>query len=186
VDHHDRIADAVDLLDHGRREVLVDDLVALLEVLDVLVADVGRVGQIPQVVLDEPQQRVGDVVVEAVVGLVAGGHQADLVLTAGLRAHLERLAIAVAQLDQVTLGHRRGDPDRATVRRQARQRRHEPATTARERSVGAERHRPAIGHQQQRRGLKRLRMRLFGHGRRSYPRTTGWSRDRSASAADRA
>ena len=58
VDHHDRLLVALDLLDHRAREVLVDDVVAELEGLDLLAADVRRVGEVPQVVLDEPQHRV--------------------------------------------------------------------------------------------------------------------------------
>ena len=69
VDHDDRLVLALDLLDDGSREVLVDDLVAVVEGVDLVLAHVGRVGEIPQVVLDEPQHRVGDDVVEAVVGL---------------------------------------------------------------------------------------------------------------------
>ena len=46
----------------------VDDLVAVLPGLDLLAADVRRVGEVPEVVLDEPQHRVRDHVVEAVVG----------------------------------------------------------------------------------------------------------------------
>src|SRR5919107_517874 len=62
------------------REVAVDLLVALLEGEHLVPADVRRVAQVPQVVLDEPQQRVGDDVVEAVVGVLVADHQADLVL----------------------------------------------------------------------------------------------------------
>ena len=69
MDHHDRLVDALELLHDRPREVLVDDVVAELERLDLLAADVRRVGQVPQVVLDEPQHRVGEHVVEAVIGL---------------------------------------------------------------------------------------------------------------------
>ena len=82
VDHHHRLLDALELLDHGPREVLVDDVVAELERLDLLAADVRRVGQVPQVVLDEPQHRVGEHVVEAVVGLRVADHQPHLELAA--------------------------------------------------------------------------------------------------------
>ena len=82
VDHHHRLLDALDLLEHGPRQVLVDGVVAELERLGLVAADVRRVGQIPQVVLDEPQHRVGDDVVEAVVGLGVGGDELDPVLVA--------------------------------------------------------------------------------------------------------
>ena len=90
VDHHDRFARALDLLDDRAREVLVDDVVAELERLDLLAADVRRVGEVPEVVLDEPQHRVREHVVEAVVGLGVAHDQPHLVLAAGGRAHGER------------------------------------------------------------------------------------------------
>ena len=80
VDHHDRLGDALELLDDRAGEVLVDDVVAELEGLDLLAADVRRVREIPQVVLDEPQHRVGEDVVEAVVGLGVGDDEPDLEL----------------------------------------------------------------------------------------------------------
>jgi hypothetical protein len=79
VDHHDRLVDPVDLLEHRLREVLVDDVVAVLERLDLVAADVRGVGEVPEVVLDEPQHRVGEDVVEAVVGLVVGLDEAHAV-----------------------------------------------------------------------------------------------------------
>src|ERR1035438_1183694 len=54
-----RLGDAGDLVDDRPREVLVDDVVAELEGLDLVAPDVRGVGEVPQVVLDEPQQRVG-------------------------------------------------------------------------------------------------------------------------------
>ena len=48
VDHHDRLVDALDLLDDGDREVLVDDVVAVLERLDLVAADVRRVATGPR------------------------------------------------------------------------------------------------------------------------------------------
>ena len=47
-----------------------------------MAADVRRVGQVPQVVLDEPQHRVGEDVVEAVVGVGVGLDEAHVVLAA--------------------------------------------------------------------------------------------------------
>jgi hypothetical protein len=69
VNHHDRIVDVGDLVDDDAGEILVDDVVAELEGFDLVAADVRRVRQVPEVVLDEPQHRVGEDVVEAVVGV---------------------------------------------------------------------------------------------------------------------
>ena len=89
VDHHDRLVDAVDLARAtAAREVLVDDLVAVLEGLDLVLRGCpGALDRSQQVVLDEPQHRVGDDVVEAVVGLGLGRHEPDLVLAAARRLH---------------------------------------------------------------------------------------------------
>ena len=88
----------LDLLDHtGAREILVDDVVAELEGLDLAAADVRRgVGQIPQVMLNEPQHRVGDHVVETVIGVGVRRDQADLIFVAvgglhGARATVVRV-----------------------------------------------------------------------------------------------
>ena len=149
VHHHDRLLDLGDLLDHGAREVLVDDVVAELEGLDLVAADVGRVGEVPEVVLDEPQHRVGEDVVEAVVGVGVGLDEAHQVVAAGRRAHLERLPAVAARGARVVLAHRRGDPDRVAVRRQPAQRRDEAAAAALHRPVGLEGDRPAVGDQHQ-------------------------------------
>ena len=85
VDHDDRVLDALDLLEHRTSEVLVDDLVAVLERVDLVLADVRSVGQVPEVVLDEPQHRVRDDVVEAVVGVRVRGDEPDLVVAAARR-----------------------------------------------------------------------------------------------------
>ena len=128
VDHHDRFAGVLDLLDDRPGEVLVDDVVAELEGLDLLAADVGGVGEVPQVVLDEPQHRVGEHVVEAVVGLGVADDEAHLVLAAGGRAH-RRSARPPCSCETrgVVLVHRRGDPDRLAVGGQPGERRHQAA-----------------------------------------------------------
>ncbi len=65
-----------------------------------MAADVRGVGQIPQVVLDEPQHRVREHVVEAVVRLRVARHQAHLELLARGGAHGERAAaVGAGDLD---------------------------------------------------------------------------------------
>ena len=120
VDHHDRLLDALDLLEHRAREILVDRVVAELERLGLVAADVGRVREIPQVVLDEPQHRVGDDVVEAVVGVRVGGDQLDAVLVAVRGADRERAAAVALGDRDVLVGHRRGDPGHVAMRGEAR------------------------------------------------------------------
>ena len=156
VDHHDRLLGALELLDDGAREILVDDVVAELERLDLLAADVRRVGQVPQVVLDEPQHRVGEHVVEAVVGVRVADHQPHLILAAGGGAHREGAPGVLARDLHVVLAHRRGDPDRFAVGGEARQRRHQSAGAALHLSAGGKRDRPAVAHQHQRSTLCRL------------------------------
>ena len=92
MDHDHRLVLAVDLLQHGVGQVLVDDVVAELERLHLVAADVRRVAQVPQVVLDEPEHRVGEDVVEAVVGVGVRGHEAHADVAAVRRRDLEGLA----------------------------------------------------------------------------------------------
>ena len=156
VDHHDRFAGPLELLDDGAREVLVDDVVAELERLDLLAPNVRRVREIPEVVLDEPEHRVGEDVVEAVVCVGVADDQAHLVLAAPGRAHRERTASVAAGDLGVVLVHRRGDPDRFPVGGQPGQRRHQPSGAALHLSAGLERHRATVAHQHERGALRRL------------------------------
>ena len=127
VDHHDRPLEPLDLLHHRPRQVLVDGVVAELERLGLVAADVRRVRQVPQVVLDEPQHRVRGDVVEAVVGVGVGRDQLDPVLAAARRLHGERLALVALGDGRVLLGHRRRDPGHVAVGGEADQRGHQAA-----------------------------------------------------------
>ena len=69
MEHHHGLLLVLDLLEHRARQVRVDRAVAVLVGLDLVAADVRRVREVPEVVLDEPQHRVRDHVVEAVVRL---------------------------------------------------------------------------------------------------------------------
>ena len=157
VHHHHRLARALQLLHHRPREVLVDGVVAELERLDLLAADVRRVGEVPQVVLDEPQHRVGEHVVEAVIRLGVAHHQAHLELAARRRAHREGAPAVLARDLRVVLVHRRGDPDRVAVGGQPGQRRHQAARAALHLAARLERDRPPVAHQHQRSSLCRCR-----------------------------
>ena len=200
VDHHDRALDPLDLLEHRARQILVDDVVAELERLGLVAADVRGVGQIPQVVLDEPQHRVGDDAVEAVVGIGVGGDQLDAVLGPVRALDRERMAAVPAGHRDVAVAHRRGDPGDLTVPREAHQRGHQAAGAALRLAVGLERHRAAVGDEDQRVGSspspspaladarcrRRPRARAVRAARRSRPRsTTSGSRGRSRAAGGR-
>ena len=65
VEHHDGVARPSTSSSTALGEVLVDHAVALLVGVDLVLADVRRVREVPEVVLDEPQHRVRDDVVEA-------------------------------------------------------------------------------------------------------------------------
>ena len=125
VDHHHGFVGVLDLLEHGAGEVLVDDVVAELECLGLVAADVRGVRQVPEVVLDEPQQRVGDDVVEAVVGLGIRLDQLHQVLVAVGRLDRERTPPVAPRRGRVLLGHRRGDPGDLAVGREPDQGRHQ-------------------------------------------------------------
>ncbi|CAB5030308.1 unannotated protein [freshwater metagenome] len=144
MDHHDRVRLAFDLLDHCLREVVVDDLVAELKGVDLPLPNVRRVRDVPEVVLDEPQHRVGEDVVEAVECLGFAGHQSDLVLAAEWRLDAERMAVGLSSSLDVAVRHRARDPDCLAVRDEACQRRDQTATAASDLAVIAECHRPAV------------------------------------------
>ena len=162
VNHHDGLLDVGDLIDDDAGEILVDDVVAELEGLDLVAANVGRVRQVPQVVLDEPQHRVGEDVVEAVVGVGIGLDEPHEVGAAARRADLERALSVPRGRCRVVLGHRRGDPDHLAVRGKPGERGDEPAAAARDRPVGLERDRATVRDEHQSPAL-------FAHNRRRYP-----------------
>src|ERR1019366_4980197 len=111
--------------------------------------------------LDEPQHRVGDDVVEAVVGVGVRSHQLDAVLASVRRAYGKRPAVvSLAGLD-VLVGHRGGDPGGLPMGGQPDQRRHEPAGSALDLPTGPEGHRAAVGDKHHRR--------VRGHRRPIYP-----------------
>ena len=129
VEHHERLLEALDLAQDGGGDVGVDRLVAVLPGVDLLPADVRGVGEVPEVVLDEPEDRVGDHVVEAVVGVRVGLDQQHAV--ARSRRSRARPARRRARRDRdVLVGHRRGDPERVAVRDQPREGGHEAAAAA--------------------------------------------------------
>ena len=154
MDHHDRLVLALDLLEHRLGEVLVDDVVAELEGLDLVPADVRRVALVPEVVLDEPEHRVGEDVVEAVVGLGVGGDEAHAELPAVRRLDLEGAAAVLVGLLDVAVGHRRRDPDRVAVGGEADQRGGEPAGAALDRPVVLVGDRSPVGDEDQRSAVR--------------------------------
>ncbi len=110
VEHHQRLLVVGDRPHHGFGDIVVDDLVAVLPRVELLLANVGRVREVPEVVLDEPQNRVRDHVVEAVVGVGVGFDQADVVLDV-VDLERDRAPARLAGDGGILLGHRRGDPE---------------------------------------------------------------------------
>ena len=133
MEHHQRSLLALDLRHHRLGDVAVDRLVAEVPGVELLLADVRRVGEVPEVVLDEPEDRVGDHVVEAVVGLGVAADQQHAVVDAVDR-ELDRAAVLLGDGD-VLVGHRRGDPERVAVGDQARERRDQAAAAAAQRAL---------------------------------------------------
>ena len=150
VDHHDWPLDVPDLLQHGPRQILVHDVVAELEGLGFVTADVRGVGLVPQVVLDEPQQRVREDVVEAVVRLGFRGDQLDPVLAAARGADRERMAAVAFGHRHILIGHRRGDPGDVAMGRESDQCGHKAAGPAADLSVWFERDGATVRNEHQR------------------------------------
>ena len=128
VEHHQRPLTPLDLTQHRPGDVPVDRLVAEVPGVELLLADVRRVGEVPEVVLDEPEDRVGDHVVEAVVGFGVAADQQHPVVDPVDR-ELDRPAALLGDGD-VLVGHRRGDPERVAVGDETGERRHQPAAAA--------------------------------------------------------
>ena len=159
VQHHQRPLLALDLRQHRLGDVAVDRLVAVVPGVELLLADVRRVGEVPEVVLDEPEDRVGDHVVEAVVGFGVAADQPHPVVDAVDR-ELDRAALLFGDGD-VLVGHRRGDPERVAVGDQAGERGDQAAAAAAHGAlavlVALELQRAPVGDDDQRRGAPRRR-----------------------------
>ena len=134
VEHHHRVVVALDLLEHRPREVLVDRAVALLVGHDLVAPDVGRVREVPEVMLDEPQHRVRHHVVEAVVRLRVARHELHPVVVA-VQVDLERSAAVLFGDLGVLIRHCRGHPDGVAVMDEPLQRGHETAAATRRLSI---------------------------------------------------
>ena len=93
-DHDPAVAVVAELVEDGLAEQAVDRQVAVAPGVELVLADVGVAGEVPQVVLDEPQHGVGDDVVEEVVGLALGGHVAHLVVSPSRSTRSELAAAA--------------------------------------------------------------------------------------------
>ena len=151
VQHHQRPLAALDLAQHRAGDVAVDRLVAEVPGVELLLADVGSVGEVPEVVLDEPEDRVGDHVVEAVVGFGVAADQQHAVVDAVDR-ELGRAAALLGDGD-VLVGHRRGDPERVAVGDEAGEGGDQAAAAAAHRAlpllVALELRRPPVGDDDQ-------------------------------------
>jgi hypothetical protein len=149
VEHHDAVGVLVELRDDRVGEGLVGHDVAVLPGVQLLPAHVRRVAQVPEVVLDEPEHRVGDDVVVLVVGLGLDHHEP----AAGLDAEVHGEAAALRFRRDLVVGLRRGGrhPERRSVLHQAEEGRHQAPAAARllDLAVGsvAEGDGSAVGHQ---------------------------------------
>ena len=126
VEHHERVGLVLDRGEHRPGDVRVHGLVAVVPRVGLLAADVRRVGEVPEVVLDEPEDRVCDDVVEAVVGLGVALDQEDLVGDA-VELQRDRLPTGLTAHRDVLVGHRRRDPQGAAMRDQPAERRDQAA-----------------------------------------------------------
>ena len=129
VDEHLGVGVALELLEHDVGEGAVDALVAVRPGRPEPGLDVRRVGEAPEVVLDEPEGAVRDLVVVAVVGELVVGDEPEPVLDA-VPFLLDRLVAALACDEAVLVAHRARDPGHVVVGDQPAQRRHEPAAAA--------------------------------------------------------
>ncbi len=143
---------ALELLDRGRGEGPVDGDVPVTPGALQLVVDVRGACQRPEVVLEEPQRRIRDHVVEALVGQLVVGDETQAVARAVARGLVDR-SPGLLRHEPVLVGHRARDPGHLVVRDEAAQRRHEPAAAAPHdpppRVVAPVRDGPAVGDDDQ-------------------------------------
>ena len=116
-------------VDHGVGEASVDRDVAVVQAWWSAGSTSGAYGEVPEVVLDEPQHRVRDDVVVPVVRLRVVRDEPQPVRRAVARSLLDASPPASATTP-VLVGHRARDPGHVVVRDEAAQRRHEPAAAA--------------------------------------------------------
>ena len=122
-----RVGLRVQLGEGGLGEGAVDRHVAVLPRVVETWIDVRRVGERPQVVLEEPERRVCDDVVEPVVGGRVVGDEPQPVRRAVAGNLLDGLAAGLVGDRPVLDGDRAGDPGHVVMGDEAPQRRHEPS-----------------------------------------------------------
>ncbi len=117
LEHDERVV--VDGVDGGQDlvgEHAIDADVAAAPGVPDLLGDVRGARGVPQIVLQEPEERVADDVVVLVVALGSGHDEAEAEL--GRVAELDQLLAVLGGLLRplpITLGHGRGDPDRLPI-----------------------------------------------------------------------
>ena len=121
-----RVRLGLEFLEHGVGEALVDADVPLLPRVPHGVIDGRRVRELPQVVLEKPEDRICDDVVEPVVLALVVSHQPESKLRAVPRGFLDRLRGS----DAVLVADRTGDPGDVVMRDQPAQGRDEAAAPA--------------------------------------------------------
>ena len=121
-----RVRLCLELLEDCCCEALVDADVPLVPGVLKAVIDRGGVGELPEVVLEKPQHRVRDHVVEPVVGSRVVVDQAQ----AERRTVSCRLLDRLLGCDPVLVGDRARDPRHVVVGDQPAECRHEPAAAA--------------------------------------------------------
>src|SRR5690606_498953 len=118
LEHDDRLFDT--LLTGGEDfvgEHLVDGYVAVVPGIPDFDIDIRSAGCLPQIVLQEPEQRVADDVVVLVIGIRIGRDKAEHEIAALAARRDQLLAIAASHLgpNAVAISHRGSDPDRFNV-----------------------------------------------------------------------
>ena len=127
VEEDRRLGLGLELLGDRLREAFVDAHVAVRPGVLERDVDRGRVGQLPEVVLQEPEHRVRDDVVEPVVGRLVVRDQAQPHRGVAAEALLDH---ALSCHGAVFVAHRARDPGHVVVRDEPAQRRDEPAAAA--------------------------------------------------------
>ncbi len=153
VEEDGRLGLGVQLGDDRVGEAGVDRDVPLVPREMEAAVEIGYVSEIPEVVLQKPERRVRDDVVEPVVGGLVVSDEAEPIRRSVARSFLDRLAARLLRNRPILVGHRARHPGDVVQGNEAPQRCHEPAAAAAGNSVAvliqAERDRGAIGDDDQ-------------------------------------
>jgi hypothetical protein len=130
VEEHRRFGLRVQLGDNGVGEAGVDGDVPLVPGEMESPIEVGSTSEIPQVMLEKPERRVGDDVVEPVVRGLVMSNETQAIRRPVMGRYLDRPVLSLGGDGPVLVAHGARHPGDVVERHEASQRRHQPSPAA--------------------------------------------------------